>query len=214
MSDRHAQAIRCLQDGSRSFSAGTSSVCGCPADATELSRTFFPKLLVVPCSTHVASGVACSGPLMACGRQWVPPGVRFVGRLLLWRGLACGRRCVCGTLRPGGVGCWMCGLGALVDACGAGGGPSRFPDRCSALRGELLRKGPSAWTNRNAAPIFHVDASAERRCPLRSTSRCHSVHETAAQADVNKSPSAPDHCCAKLRTAEKHSAKHHGQHTA
>jgi hypothetical protein len=77
-----------------------------------------------------------------------------------------------------------------VDACGAGGGASRFSNRCSSPGDELLRNGSSAWTNRSAFPFLHVEAtSAERRCPFRSPIRCHSVHGTAAQPQRNSSPS-------------------------
>ncbi|ACL42188.1 hypothetical protein Achl_4237 (plasmid) [Pseudarthrobacter chlorophenolicus A6] len=81
----------------------------------------------------------------------------------------------------------MCGLRALVDACGADGGAPRFSFRCSALRDELLRNGSSAWTNRSASSFLHCEASsAERRCPLRSPTREHSVHGTAAKPQRNR----------------------------
>lgn len=49
------------------------------AAAPQMRRPF-PELSpknfwAVPCSANVTAGVACSGPLMAYGRQWVPPGV-------------------------------------------------------------------------------------------------------------------------------------------
>jgi hypothetical protein len=75
----------------------------------------------------------------------------------------------------------------------------------------------SAWTNRNAISFPAVSASGaarSARCPLRVPTRERSVHMTAAQPDVNGSPSAPDHCHAKLRNAENLSAIHHGRHSA
>lgn len=127
MSDRHAQAYRCLQDGSRGFAACTSSVCGCPSRAMAVPELSPKTFWVVQCWDHPTWGVACSGPLTrqrrAVGATWV----WFVGRLLLWRGFACGRRWGCGTHRglvevkvvvgaaPGGVGGWV---GLLSDVAG------------------------------------------------------------------------------------------------
>jgi hypothetical protein len=90
--------------------------------------------------------------------------------------------------------------GTLVDACGAGGGASRFPSSLLLAPGdELLRN--VCLPGRIATPLrFFMPRPPARsaRCPLRSPTRCHSVHGTAAQPDVNKSPSAPDRCSAKL----------------
>lgn len=182
------------------------------AAAPQMRRRFSelsPKnFWVVPCSTHLTFGVACSGPLMACGGQWVPPGIGVLDAVCcggVWP--AAGGGCVAhmegwGKSRrwygaaPRWCGGWVCGLRTLVDACGAGG-PSRFPGWCSALGDELLRN--VRLPGRIAAPLrFFTSMPTARsaRCPLREPTRCHSVYETAAQPDVNKSPSAPDLCFA------------------
>lgn len=77
-----------------------------------------------------------------------------------------------------------------MDACGAGGGASRFPFSCDAPRDELLRN--VCLPGRIAAPLrFFAARPAARsaRCPLRSSGREHSVYETAAQPQRNFQPS-------------------------
>jgi hypothetical protein len=136
------------------------------AAAPQMRRSF-PELSpknfwVVPGSTHVASGVACSGPLMACGRRWVPPGIGLLDAFCyggVWP--AAGGKCVAGmegwwrSLRWYGAAPRWCGW--LSVWAGDLGGCLRRGSRGVTFFESLLRPGRriasqclSAWTNRIA----------------------------------------------------------------
>jgi hypothetical protein len=185
------------------------------AAALQMRRRFSelsPKnFWVVPCSAHVTGWCrlqrAFNGLRPAVGATWL----WFVGRLWWWRGLACGRRWVCGAHR-GLVEvtalAWGCAPVVWVAGCvgwepwwmpaARGVGPSRcLVISCSDPGDELLRN--VLLPGRFATPLRFFSSrppARSARCPLREPDRCHSVHDDGGAA------------------AEKRSANQHGRRTA
>lgn len=147
--------------------------------------------------------------LMACGRQWVPPGVCLLVAFCcggVWP--AAGGECAAHI-----EGWWKSRrwYGAAPRWCG-------WLDVWAGSLGGCLRRGRWGVTSSGSVQrvarriatqwLFCLDESKRlsdssprrpparsARCPLRSPTRCHSVHETAAQPQRTFS-------------------QHHGQHTA